>query len=111
MMPSLFTMRRKPACCCIVRVTHHAIIAEGDAAALPCFVLASSRAARIGSHLQSMRRLAGTTVSSRLVIAGDRAGGRTLPCIRGAGFEATTGAVAPDFATAAGAIGGFVAGF
>src|SRR3954468_22472111 len=102
MMPSLFTTRRKPACSSIVRVTHQAIIAEGEAAALPCFALDCSRATRIGSHRQSMSRLADTTVSSRRVMAGESAGGRTLPCISGGGEEVTVAAGAADLAAAAG---------
>src|SRR6187549_4232761 len=104
-------MRRKPTCNSMVRVTHQAIIADGDAAALPCFVLACSRATRIGSHLQSIKRLAGTTVSRRRVIAGERAGGRTLPCISGGVEAATEADGVADFAAAAPAIGAAVAGF
>src|SRR5688572_5641679 len=105
-------MRRKPACSSIVRATHQAIMADGEGAALPNFALACSRATRIGSQRQSISKLAATTVSSRLVIAGERAGGRTLPCIS-VGVEAATEAGAgADFATGADTgIGAAVAGF
>src|SRR4051812_6970712 len=92
-------MQRNAACFSCARTTDQAIIAEGEAAALPCFCFAASRAARRPSHRTSINMLAGMTVSRRLVMAGCKAGGRTLPFM-GTGVEEMAGAGGADLAAA-----------
>src|SRR3954468_17999276 len=99
MAPSLFTMQRKAGCFSCARTTHHAIMAEGEAAALPCFCLAASRAARNASQRTSISMFAGITESRRFVIAGCNAGGRTLPFME-AGVAVTAAGAAIDLAAA-----------
>src|SRR4051794_29087325 len=67
-------IRRNGACFSIARTTAHATITDGDAAFLPSFFFAFSRAERIASHLASICRFAGTTRLSLRTIVGERAG-------------------------------------